>query len=193
MSKIEVDIVRSIEELTAVFAIRRKCFIEEQNISENMEFDGSDFAATHLVGKIDGTPVATMRLRYFADHVRFERMCKLPSCKEYEKKENVSIVQEMLKYAGNYLGQKGFSQALCLCEEKLLKHWLSHGHKLLENKKPIVIGNKTFYAITYEFPRNPNPITLNSDLRLQVAPEGHWPQIPDQMRILLQQKKSRSS
>lgn len=46
----------------AIAAIRRAVFIEEQNVPEDLEWDGCDAAARHVLAWAGGTPIATGRL-----------------------------------------------------------------------------------------------------------------------------------
>lgn len=50
------------EDLAACLAIRRAVFIEEQAVPEELEVDGLDGEATHLLATLDGRPVGTARL-----------------------------------------------------------------------------------------------------------------------------------
>ena len=45
------------------FAIRRRVFVEEQGVSEALEFDGLDEEARHLLASVDGEPAGTLRIR----------------------------------------------------------------------------------------------------------------------------------
>ncbi|WP_276271932.1 GNAT family N-acetyltransferase [Haloarcula litorea] len=58
--------------------VRRAVFIEEQGVSEAEEMDGKDTDATHVLGAVDGSPVATTRLRFVDDAtVKVERVAVL--------------------------------------------------------------------------------------------------------------------
>jgi predicted GNAT family N-acyltransferase len=46
----------------AIAAIRRRVFIEEQQVPEELEWDGRDEDAIHLLAWVDGTAVATARM-----------------------------------------------------------------------------------------------------------------------------------
>jgi len=48
--------------LDDAYAIRREVFVQEQNVSEADEYDGTDGACTHLVLYEDGIPIATGRI-----------------------------------------------------------------------------------------------------------------------------------
>ena len=63
MSTIEVVRIRSPEQLDRALAIRRVVFVDEQGVSEALEFDDRDSRAEHLLALLDGEPVGTLRLR----------------------------------------------------------------------------------------------------------------------------------
>lgn len=65
------------------FYVRRKVFIEEQEISENAEFDGSDEGTTQAVVYCEGTPVATGRLIQEGSEMRIGRVAVL---KDFRKR-----------------------------------------------------------------------------------------------------------
>jgi predicted GNAT family N-acyltransferase len=72
--QIELRVAQGLDDLTTVMAIRAAVFLGEEDCSYGEEFDGHDTNATHIVGFIDGEPAGTIRLRWFADFVRFERL-----------------------------------------------------------------------------------------------------------------------
>jgi len=63
---LEVARVTTREELRAALAIRTRVFVEEQHVPADEEIDAYDAdplgAAVHLLGRLDGAPVATARL-----------------------------------------------------------------------------------------------------------------------------------
>lgn len=61
---IEIVVVQKQADFDEAMKIRRKVFVEEQKIPEEKEFDGNDFVSTHLLAKVDGVAVGTMRIRY---------------------------------------------------------------------------------------------------------------------------------
>jgi predicted GNAT family N-acyltransferase len=64
------------------FDIRRKVFIEEQNVSESEEFDELDKVCRHFLLWLDEKPIGTCRLRTTPDGIKWERIAIL---KEYRK------------------------------------------------------------------------------------------------------------
>lgn len=60
-------------------AVRRRVFIDEQGVSEAVEMDGRDQAATHVVLTDGSTPVATARLRLPEETIaKIERVAVVP-------------------------------------------------------------------------------------------------------------------
>lgn len=52
------------------YAVRHEVFVEEQDVPEDMELDGDDASADHLVAYDEaGTPVGTARLRVVEDQI----------------------------------------------------------------------------------------------------------------------------
>jgi predicted GNAT family N-acyltransferase len=66
--------VHSPGELLRVLMIRAIVFMEEQGISCADEMDEHDLAALHVLGEIDGEPVACGRIRYQGDRAFLQRL-----------------------------------------------------------------------------------------------------------------------
>jgi len=78
----DVAPVRSDDDWKAARDIRRRVFIEEQDCPPEEEWDGHDETSRHVLGRVDGTPVATARWRAmpYDDEVtaKLERFAVLP-------------------------------------------------------------------------------------------------------------------
>lgn len=64
-------------DLTDAFYIRRKVFIEEQKVAEEIEMDGLDSYAIHAVAYANGKAVATGRIIYDGDTYKISRIAVL--------------------------------------------------------------------------------------------------------------------
>ena len=62
----------------ACAAIRRRVFIEEQNVPEELELDELDATAVHLLAVQDGRPVGTARLLIEGESAKIGRVAVLP-------------------------------------------------------------------------------------------------------------------
>ncbi len=65
------------DDLSDAWQIRKKVFIEEQNVPEEIERDKADFDAVHLVAYDGKEPVATGRYIRFSDGVSLGRIAVL--------------------------------------------------------------------------------------------------------------------
>jgi predicted GNAT family N-acyltransferase len=64
MPEVAIVEVGSAEQLEQALAIRLAVFVEEQGVGRELEIDGHDDAARHLLALRDGAPVGTLRLRW---------------------------------------------------------------------------------------------------------------------------------
>lgn len=71
------------DDLEAAFSIRRAVFIEEQGITEELEFDAYDARAEHVVVYEGNKAVAAGRLRFGDEWAQLERICVLKLLRGY--------------------------------------------------------------------------------------------------------------
>ena len=85
----------NLQELESAFSIRKKVFVEEQQVSEADEFDEFEKIAKHYLLIIDGEPIATARWRFIGDKIKCERFAMLS---EYRNKGFGSeLLSELIK------------------------------------------------------------------------------------------------
>ena len=78
----QIAIADFARERDAIVAIRTCVFQDEQGVAPELEFDGQDAAAEHLLAYLDGRPVGTARLRGLDPiTVKFERLAVLPAAR----------------------------------------------------------------------------------------------------------------
>lgn len=61
----------------ACLEIRRQVFVIEQGVDQSLEVDGLDGDAVHLLARVDGAPVGTLRLRRLGNALKIERVAVL--------------------------------------------------------------------------------------------------------------------
>jgi predicted GNAT family N-acyltransferase len=77
---IAVSVARTLDDLMQAMAIRSVVYMGEQLCPYDEEFDGNDLAgATHLIARIGSQPVGVIRLRWFCDFAKLERLTVLPN------------------------------------------------------------------------------------------------------------------
>ena len=78
MSVTVVDIARDDAERATCYAIRTAVFVDEQGVPLDEELDEHEALATHLLARIDGRPVGTLRWRVVPPGVaKIERVAVL--------------------------------------------------------------------------------------------------------------------
>ena len=72
--EIAVTVVHTMEEFMRLVAMRSAVFMAEQECPYLEEFDGNDFASTHLLAYLGNEPIGCLRIRFFADFAKIERL-----------------------------------------------------------------------------------------------------------------------
>lgn len=67
-------IVDSLDELIKVFIVRGIVFIDEQKVPYRIEMDEHELSALHILGELDGEPIAAGRLRFLGKWAKLERI-----------------------------------------------------------------------------------------------------------------------
>jgi predicted GNAT family N-acyltransferase len=83
MPEVAIVEVGSAEQLEQALAIRLAVFVEEQGVGRELEIDGRDDAARHLLALRDGAPVGTLRVRWLdaGRTAKIERVAVLPGAR----------------------------------------------------------------------------------------------------------------
>jgi len=74
---LEIRLIKTEEELKAVFQIREKVFIQGQGVPRTIEMDGHDEYAEHVIVLCDGEPIGCARIRYPENKAKLERIAIL--------------------------------------------------------------------------------------------------------------------
>lgn len=70
------------EELQACFEIRRRVFVEEQRVPEELELDALDATSSHFIALDGDRPIGTARLRTLGADAKVERVAVLSVARE---------------------------------------------------------------------------------------------------------------
>ena len=78
VDNITFKLVANDEELMGALEVRRQVFVQEQGVSEDLEYDGYDEEALHMVVKDGERVIGTARVRFLTTNkVKIERMAVL--------------------------------------------------------------------------------------------------------------------
>jgi predicted GNAT family N-acyltransferase len=76
MDILQVNKIRTQEELESAFAIRRKVFVDEQGVDPKLEWDNED-VSTHFLALLDNQPCGACRYRKTEKGYKLERFAVL--------------------------------------------------------------------------------------------------------------------
>lgn len=106
-------------------AIRRRVFIEEQDCPPDEEWDGLDATSRHVLGMVDGTPVATARWRTVAYGealaAKLERFAVLPTHR------GRGYGRQLVRYVLHDAHRAGFDRFVLHAQEHLEAFYTSFG------------------------------------------------------------------
>jgi predicted GNAT family N-acyltransferase len=167
-SRFRVVVARTSEDIERAFAIRAAVFMMEQNCPYDEEFDGNDRTATHIIGYVDGEPAATLRIRYFADFVKIERLAVLPRFRR------TLIAKEVVNTGIDFCRRKGYRQMYGHIQKRLLHFWSRFGFRPFETNHPLVFSDHEYIVVAGDLQPHDDPITMHSLPHVLIRPEGKW-------------------
>lgn len=166
-----IDIARDLNELLAVFALRSLVFVGEQNCPLEEEFDGNDLTAcTHVVVRLDGEPIATLRLRWFADFVKVERVL----VKFQHRGNDGAVVRQLLEFALDLARRRGYRRALAYAQIRLRGFWRRMGFRPRIDRDGFAFSDHQYIEFEADLAPHNEPLSIDSDPFVLMRPDGHW-------------------
>ncbi|MBA2399819.1 MAG: GNAT family N-acetyltransferase [Bradyrhizobium sp.] len=165
---VSVRVVRSMDEMTRVVAIRSAVYMGEQHCPFEEEFDGNDFSATHLICHRGQEPVGCMRIRYFADFAKFERLAVR------NENRNVGVAGQIVDAAVELCRKKGYHVLYAHSQKRLLKFWERRGFGRMSGSREFAFSDFDYVEVKLETEKHPQRIRLGDDPYVLIRPEGQW-------------------
>jgi predicted GNAT family N-acyltransferase len=164
---VTVEVVRSMDEMARVIAVRGAIYMAEQRCPFEEEFDGNDFTATHLICHRDREPVGCIRIRYFADFAKLERLAV-----RHEGRGS-GLAGRILDAAIELCRKKGYSVLYAHSQKRFLKVWEQRGFRRM-GARELVFSDFDYVEVKLETEKHPQSITLSDDPYVIIRPEGRW-------------------
>ncbi len=163
-----VTVARSMEELSQVFAVRSAVYMAEQRCPYAEEFDGNDFSATHLLGYVGQEPAACLRIRYFANFAKLERLAVRREFRGHK------LAQQMIKAGIEMCRMKGYTRIYGQSEESLVGWYAQFGFRVPNEARELTFSEFGFVEIILDVAPHPEAVSLESDPYVIIRPEGRW-------------------
>lgn len=165
---IKVKIVHTMDELSQAFAIRAATYMAEHDCPYTEEYDGNDFTATHLIGYIDNEPAGCLRIRYFAEFAKLERLAVAPRFRKSR------LAFALVKAAIKFCQRKGYRKLYGHSEERVAPLWRRFGFTPREGRNTFQFSDRTYREGHMDLPAADDALTINSDPYILLRPEGDW-------------------
>lgn len=166
--QIAVTMARSMEDMMRVISVRSAVYISEQECPYLEEFDGNDFCATHLLGYVGNEPAGCIRIRYFADFAKIERLAVR---KEFRK---TRLSFHLVRAAIDLCRVKGYRTLYGHAQKRLVNFWSMFGFEEFEGGQSLVFSDFDYVEMKANIERHPSAITIGVDPYVIIRSEGRW-------------------
>jgi predicted GNAT family N-acyltransferase len=169
-NSLEVAVATTLNDLMEVIALRAIVYMAEQVCPFDEEYDGNDFAgATHLIVRRCGEPVGVLRLRWFADFAKIERV----AIRREERGRTTTIA--LVKAALEIAQRKGYRLVIGHVQQRLVPFWKRQfGFYPREGRERFVFSDHEYVEMQGELRPPPNALGLDTDPLTLLRPEGDW-------------------
>ena len=165
---VRASVVHSLEEMLKVFAIRSAVYFEEEACPYEEEFDGNDFAGTHLLGAIGAEPGGCVRIRYFGSFAKIERLAVI---RRFRQK---GLGRKLVAAAVELCRAKGYGRAYAHARKSLLRFWASQGFLPIEGAATFAFSDFEYVEVIRELDPSPSALALSDGPFVLIRPEGQW-------------------
>src|ERR1700752_2086621 len=165
---LSVTVARTIDDFMRVVTIRSAVYMAEQECPFDEEFDGNDFSATHLIGYVGDEPAACLRIRYFADFAKVERL----AVRREFRRTRLSV--QISKAAIELCRAKGYSRIYAHAQKRLLGFFDRLGFPPLEGGREFAFSDFDYVEIVLDTTPHPQAIGFGADPYVLIRPEGRW-------------------
>lgn len=167
-NRIGIKLVHSVDELLKVMAIRAASYLSEQDMPYEEDADGNDLCAAHLIGYIGKEPAATVRLRFFADFCKIERLAVMPRFR------GSSIGPRMVRAGIEYGRDKGYERFYGQAEKAAFSIWQRVGFVPRNGPGLSYMTERVYHEGDLVVARSPHAITPYAGADTIVRREGEW-------------------
>lgn len=159
---------RTIEDVLKVFSIRAATYMNEQSCPYDEEFDGNDFCAAHILGEIDGEPAGCIRIRFFGDFVKIERLAVRPEFR------SSTLAFRLVRAAFDYCRAKGFRKAYGHARHDLVNFWARFGFRAIPGHPTFEFSDVTYVEMEADVAASNDVIGIGRSPFELIRPEGLW-------------------
>lgn len=168
---VSVRVARTMDDFMRAAVIRGAVFVGEQKCPYEEEFDGNDFTATHLIGYVGGEPAGCLRIRYFSDFAKLERLVVR---KEFR---GLGLARQLVDFGVEFCRTKGYTRLCSYAQRRLTKFWNKCGFAISDASRELVFSDFDYVEMVCDTKRAATTISSETDPYVVIRPEGSWQEI----------------
>ena len=165
---LSVRVARTIDDFMRAAVIRGAVFVGEQECPYDEEFDGNDFTATHLIGYVGDEPAGCLRIRYFSDFAKLERLVVR---KEFR---GLGLARKLVSFGVEFCQTKGYTRVCSYAQKRLVKFWGRCGFSIPDTPRELVFSDFDYVEMVCDTSRAARTISFETDPYVTIRPEGSW-------------------
>ncbi|HYG25346.1 MAG TPA: GNAT family N-acetyltransferase [Caulobacteraceae bacterium] len=168
--ELTVKVARTLNDLMHVFAVRTLVYMGEQACPFDEEYDGNDFAgATHLILRCDGEPVGVVRLRWFSDFVKLERLAI-----RAEFRGGPGLLM-LAREAVALAERKGYRLLMGHVQSRVIPFWKRYFKaRIRQDRSKFYFSDYDYVEMEFDLHPPADAISIDSDPLVIIRPEGEW-------------------
>jgi predicted GNAT family N-acyltransferase len=153
--------------------VRSVVYMGEQHCPYDEEYDGNDFAgATHLILSSGGEPVGVVRIRWFSDFAKLERMALR---KEFRGNRAVMV---LIREAFNLAARKGYRRIMGHAQRRVATFWVRHFNgRIRAERATFQFSDHDYVEMEADLTPPADALTVDSDPMVLIRPEGEWDKV----------------
>jgi predicted GNAT family N-acyltransferase len=161
---VTIKLAATSDELMQCFMLRAAVFMGEQACPYWEEFDGNDYAASHILMYVDGEPAGTMRLRWFQSFCKFER------CVVLKRYRGLGVHHEINAWAKRFAQRKGYTRVYVHLQKRHMAMMEKEGFRRVDGQT-FKFSDHEYYAVYCELEPAANAVRLETDPMVVNRPE----------------------
>lgn len=167
---LEVAVCRSLPDILQAMAVRTLVYLGEQACPYDEEYDGNDFAGTtHLILRRNGEPIGTLRVRWFAEFAKVERVAVRAEHRGGRGTLMLILAAKRLAEKKNYRQILGYGQV------RLIPFWEQYFNaRIRPGREGFAFSDHDYVEMVVEGAPPADALTLDSDPLVLLRPEGAW-------------------
>lgn len=165
-----VSVARTLNDLAQVQAVRALVYMADQACPYDEEFDGNDYAgATHLILRCGPEPVGVVRLRWFGEFAKLERLAVR---REHRGGPALLI---LCRAAFDLAARKGYGRLIGHAQVRGEAFWRRYFHGRVRTGRPrFRFSGYAYVEMEFDLPAHPGRLGLASPPMALLRPEGDW-------------------